>query len=297
MTQNNSKTQGKKLLWVTILNFSITIVQIIGGLLSNSLSLLSDAVHNLGDAMALFIAFIANKLSRREANLKSTFGYKRIEILAALFNSVVLIVICIFLFKEAYERFYNPQPIKGMMMLVVASFGLLANFFSVFILHNFKDENLNIKAAYLHLVGDTISSVAVIIGGVLIWLYEINWIDPLVTVILGVYIIIETWKVVRETIEILMHFTPREVNLKEIQKELESFDLIKNIHHVHVWKLTDSRLQFEAHIELKSDEKLSTTTKFTSKISNYLKNSWGINHVTIQYEFESEDEHLLISKI
>lgn len=182
----HKEMSSAKLLWVTILNFSITVVQVIGGLISNSLSLLSDALHNLGDTSAIFIAFLAGKRSQKSADEKNTFGYKRVEILAALFNAVVLIVICVFLFFEAYKRFINPEPIKGAVMLIVATFGLLANVISVLVLQKDKNHNLNVKAAYLHLMGDTLSSVAVILGGIAIWLWNITWIDPLITVLVGI---------------------------------------------------------------------------------------------------------------
>lgn len=294
-SQKNLKT-GSKLLFVTVLNFSITLVQIVGGLLSNSLSLLSDALHNLGDAMALFIAFVANKLSSKSASLNKTFGYKRIEVLAALLNSLVLIVISFYLFVEAYNRFVNPEPIKGVMMLVVACFGLLANFISVVVMHNFRDTNLNIRAAYLHLIGDTISSIAVIFGGVFIWLYDIFWIDPVVTFLLGIYICYEAYKVVQETIQILMHFTPKEVDLIRIKEFIESHDFVDNIHHVHCWKLTDVRVQFEAHIELSSKCSFKRTTNFTHVIEKYLLDNFGITHVTIQYECGSKDDHTLVNE-
>lgn len=165
--------RGKKLLWVAVLNFSISLVQILGSLISNSLSLLSDALHNLGDSSAIFIAFLAGKRSKKIPDEQHTFGYQRIEILAALFNAVVLISICIFLFFEAYERYMDPQPIKGKIMFIVATFGLMANLISVLVLNKDKDHNLNVKAAYLHLMGDTLSSVAVIIGAIAIWLYDV----------------------------------------------------------------------------------------------------------------------------
>lgn len=143
--------QGKRLLYTTLLNLSITIVQIVGGVISNSLSLLSDALHNLGDSSAIFIAFLAGKRSKKLPDEKNTFGYKRIEILAALFNAVVLIAICLFLFFEAYKRFVHPEEIKGKLMLFIAIFGLLANLASVLILQKDKSHNLNVRAAYMHL--------------------------------------------------------------------------------------------------------------------------------------------------
>ena len=279
--------RGKKLLWVAILNLSITLVQIIGGFVSNSLSLLSDALHNLGDSSAIFIAFFAGKKSRKKPNEHRTFGYKRIEILAALFNAVVLISICIFLFFEAYERFVNPEPIKGLIMFVVASFGLLANLISVFVLNKDKDHNLNIKAAYLHLMGDTLSSIAVIFGGIAIWLYDIYWIDPLITVLVGIYIIYHTWGVIKQTIDILMQSAPTEIDLKEIKNKVESLKDIENIHHIHLWKLDDKQIHLEAHINIKHNIDMEEMMIIKERIENLLKEQFSIQHITLQIEYKS----------
>lgn len=280
------ETRGKKLLWVTVLNLSITIVQIIGGLLSNSLSLLSDAIHNLGDSSALFIAFIAGKISRKAPDQRRTFGYKRVEILAALFNAVVLISICLFLFYEAYHRFLNPEPIKGKLMFWVAIFGLLANLISVVILNKDKAHNLNVRAAYLHLMGDTLSSVAVIIGGIAIWVWGIYWIDPLITIFVGVYIIWHTWGIVKETIEILMQSTPDNIDLEELKNQIEKIEKVSNIHHVHIWKLDDTSIHFEAHIEVSENMDMNEMNLIREKIEDVLKKQFEINHITLQIGLE-----------
>ncbi len=278
--------RGKKLLWVTLLNLAITLGQVIGGIISNSLSLLSDAIHNLGDSSAIFIAFIAGKRSRKQADESHTFGYKRIEILAALFNGIVLIAICLFLFYHAYERFRHPQPVKGLLMLIVATFGLLANLLSVILLHKDKEHNLNVKAAYLHLLGDTLSSVAVIGGGVAIWLWQIHWIDPLVTVLVGIYIIRHTWGVVKETVDILMQSTPDHIDPKALKKAVESIDNIENMHHLHLWKLDDTRIHLEAHVNVTQDVRISEIMPLKEKIEDLLHKQFGIEHLTLQFEYE-----------
>ncbi len=279
---NTEKMSSKKLLWVTLLNFSITLVQIIGGFLSNSLSLLSDALHNLGDSSAIFIAFLAGKRSKKSPDIQHTFGYKRIEILAALFNAVVLIAICIFLFFEAYERWQTPEPIKGLLMLVIATFGLLANLISVIILNKDKDHNLNVKAAYLHLMGDTLSSVAVILGGIAIWQWKMYWIDPVITIIVGIYIIYHTWGVVTQTVDILMQRTPSHIDLGQLKNEVENFAEIDNIHHVHAWKLDDTQTHLEAHINLKNNIDMIKMMQVKSEIEEFLHHKYHISHITLQ---------------
>jgi len=279
---HDNDLQGRKLLWTTLLNLSITIVQLIGGFISNSLSLLSDALHNLGDSSAIFIAFLAGKKSRKKPDKKNTFGYQRVEILAALFNAIVLIAICIFLFFEAYKRFAHPEPIKGKLMLVIATFGLLANLASVVVLRKEKSHSLNVRAAYMHLLGDTLSSVAVIAGGAAIWFWEIYWIDPLITVLVGIYIIWHTWGIVKETVDILMQATPDGINLEEIKTQIEQLPEIDNIHHVHVWKLSDSQIHLEAHLNLKSNVDMVEMMSVREKVENLLREKFGIEHITLQ---------------
>jgi len=281
----SSDLKGRRLLFVTALNLSITIAQVIGGLISNSLALISDALHNLGDTTAILLAYIANKVSKRKANEKNTFGYKRFEILAAFFNALLLISICLYLFVEAYQRLLDPQPVKGLIMLIVAVIGFLGNFFSILLLRNKRGESLNIKAAYLHLLGDTLSSVAVIIGGVFMWLYEVYWIDPLITFIVGVYIIIHTWNVLAETFGILMQGTPPDIDLNEISNRLKKISAVKDIHHVHIWRLNDTTLFLEAHVNTAKDFLISETDTIRAEIEQVLNAEFNINHVTLQMEF------------
>ena len=291
---HHNEVSSKKLLIATLLNFLITVVEVAGGIFSNSLALLSDALHNLGDTFAVLIAYIANKISKSPPNSKNTFGLKRIEILAALFNAVVLVVITIYLFKEAYERFINPEPINGVIMFVVAVIGLLANLYSVILLKRDSKKNLNIKAAYLHLLGDTISSVAVIAGALFIHYFNFFWIDPLITVIIGIYILKEAFSVLKETVDILMQRTPRDLNLNKIQQELESLEEIKNIHHVHIWNLTDQLIHFECHVELMNDMRITETESIQQKIEKMLHNNFNIEHVTLQFEYECCHETKMI---
>jgi len=288
--QQNSKSQ-RGLLISTVLNFVITAAQIVGGLLSNSLSLLSDALHNFGDAVAVFVAWMAGKIGRRDANERKTFGYKRIEIIAAFVNAAVLVVISVVLFVEAGRRFAEPEPVKGPLMLIVASIGLLANLISVFILNPHKGENLNVKAAYLHLMGDTLSSVAVIFGGIAITFWEIYWIDPVITVAVGLYIIYHTVRILRHSFDILMQATPAGLNLKDVAKTINARDEVCNAHHIHAWTLDDNRLFLECHIQLCSDMSVSDTEQITEDLKEQLNKEFSISHLTVQYEYsECPDE-------
>jgi cobalt-zinc-cadmium efflux system protein len=275
----------KNLLISTLLNLTISIVEIAGGIFSNSLALISDALHNLGDTSALFIAYLANLISKKKYNPRKTFGYKRIEIIAALFNAVVLTVIIVYLFIEAFQRISNPEPIKGLIMFVVAVIGFLANLFSVLLLRKNAGDNINIRAAYLHLMGDTISSIIVIFTAVLIYFFDLFWIDPIITFLLGLYLLRETFLILKEALDILMQSTPHGLDLSEVKAALESIPQIDNIHHVHAWNLNDQEIQFECHIDLKSDLRLSETEAIKFMVQDVLLNKFNINHVTIQYEY------------
>lgn len=292
---NGHKLNTKNLRISVVLNLAIAVAEVVGGLLANSLSLLSDALHNLGDGLALLFAYIANRVSRRDATDKKTFGYKRIEILSAFINSMVLIAISVYLFVEAIKRFYNPATIDSTIMLIVASIGLAANVISVLILHKDSAHNLNIKAAYLHLIGDTLSSVVVIIGGVLIYYYDLYWIDPAVTILIGIYILKEAIAIVKETLNILMQSTPEGIDLRDVKDEVEKLPGINNIHHVHTWALNENQFHFEAHVDLEKDMAVSESTLMQQEIEKLLYDKFDFAHVTLQFEYDTCDEKHLVN--
>ena len=283
-------------LFVTVmLNFLITVAEVIGGLLSGSLSLISDALHNFSDGIAIIITYIALRLGKHPQTFKYTFGLKRAEILAAAFNAGTLIAICFFLFKEAYERLISPQHIKGELMLGVAVIGLIANAVCILLLKKGSMDNLNIRSAYLHLLGDTISSVAVIIGGICIQLFQVYWIDPLLTVLISIYILKKSIEIVKESINVLMMGVPESVSIENIQKDLENIPGIKNIHHVHVWRLGENDIHFEAHIDV-DDMPVSRTTSLCTIVEEKLKHHHGIAHITLQFETDKCESKDLVKK-
>ncbi|KHO61294.1 cobalt transporter [Thermoanaerobacter sp. YS13] len=293
---DHGEISKKNLVIAMILNFVITIGEIIGGILSGSLSLISDALHNFSDGISIIVSYIAIKISKKENNEKMTFGYKRAEILAALFNSVVLVVISLYLFKEAYIKFFKPEPIDGVLMIVVAIIGLAANTLSVFLLKENAQKNLNIKSTYIHLLSDALSSLGVVIGGIFIYAYNAYWIDPLLTVLIGAYIIKESFEIIDETIGILMQKTPENINLDIIKKEIEKLPDVKNIHHVHVWQTNDKDIHFECHVNTKDDIKLSQAKILMDQIETILDETFGIHHVTLQMEYECCENVGLINK-
>lgn len=286
----------KNLLVATLLNLVITIVQVAGSILSGSIALLSDALHNLSDTFATFIAYMANRIGKRDANPKKTFGYKRIEILSALLNAVILIVMSVFLVLEAYKRLYEPREVNSMIMIVVAMIGLLANLFAASILKKDAHKSINVKAAYVHLVGDALTSLLVVIGGVLIRFLGIHWIDSLLTIVISLYIVREGFIILKEALNILMQSAPDHLDIQEIKKGVEALPEINNMHHIHTWMLTDQQIHLEAHIELDEDLKLSEVDKIRQELNSFLHGEFNIQHITLQFEFDSGHPPQVISQ-
>ncbi len=284
------RVSERNILITVILNLVITITEFLGGIFSNSLALISDALHNLGDTFAIAIAYVALRIGKRKGNVRKTFGYKRIEILAALFNTTLLIGISLYLFFEAYQRLKDPVPIKSGVMFWIALVGLLANLLSVLLLKRDSASSLNIRSAYLHLMGDTLSSVAVIMGSLLIRYLEVNWVDPLLTFLIGIFIIRETWSIWKETIDILMEASPGELDIGEIKTELEKHLQVSNIHHIHAWRLTDSEIHFQCHVEVLENLPIREIDKLRIELEKQLIEKYGIQHVTIQVEFDTCDD-------
>lgn len=249
-THKINSTSGRLIITV-ILNFVITIAQIIGGIISGSLSLISDALHNLSDALSMAISYVALRLKRKDSSYNHTFGLKRAEILAAFINSSVLVGISIYLFYEAVVRFFNPSVIDGKLMLIVAVIGLAANVIGMILLRKDSGESMNIRSSYLHLLTDTISSVAVILGGLAIYYFDVYWIDPLLTVIIGVYILKESYSIVIDSVHVLMEGAPKEINIDEVVESISELDAVEDVHHIHVWSVGENDTYFEAHINVK----------------------------------------------
>ncbi|MBT8277383.1 MAG: cation diffusion facilitator family transporter [Bacteroidia bacterium] len=277
--------KGRNLLISIVLNIIITTAQVIGGFISGSLSLLSDALHNLSDVISLVISFIAAKLSRKSASLQKTFGYKRAEILAAFVNAATLVVIAIFLIKEAIERFQNPQEIESTLVIWLSLIAILGNGFSVLLLRKDSKKNMNMKSAYLHLFSDMMASVAVLIGGLLMKFYEFYWVDSALTLAIALYLIFMGYDLLKESYKVLMLFTPEEIQIKAIVEEIQSIPIIKNVHHVHVWQLNEQETHLEAHIDFEKDITLSEFDTILQKVEKLLFDKFQINHINIQPEY------------
>ena len=293
---NHSHTpvNGKNLLFSIFLNIVITLAQVIGGLISGSLSLLSDALHNFSDVLSLIISFIANKMAGKDASVSKTFGYKRAEIIAAFVNAASLIVIAILLIKEAVERFLEPQAINSEMVIWLALLAIAGNGFSVLLMKKDSKTNMNMRSAYLHLLTDMLASVAVLIGGLLMKFYQIYWVDSLLTAGIAIYLIVVGFDLLKSSFRVLMLFTPNEITIQDIVEKVCKIEKVKNIHHIHIWQLNEDEVHLEAHMDFHENITLSEFDLILEKIEKVIQKEFGINHINIQPEFNKPDSKAII---
>jgi len=282
--------EGKNLLFSIVLNIVITVAQVIGGIISGSLALLSDALHNFSDVLSLVFSFIAHKLSRKKASNDQTFGYKRAELIAAFVNAMTLIIVAIFLVYEAIERFFNPQPIKFGLVIWMSILGIAMNGLSVLLLKNDADKNLNMKSAYLHLFSDMLASVAVLIGGFLMKYFQWFWVDSVLTLIIAIYLIIVGIDLLKESTQMLMLFTPSHLDIDEIISEVHKIPGADKLHHIHLWYLNEEELHLEAHLDCSEDIKMSEFNVLLGKVEKVLFEKFHINHINIQPEYKKEED-------
>lgn len=281
--------KGRKLLLSILLNIVITVAQVIGGLISGSLSLLSDALHNFSDVISLIVSYVADRYSKKDASVEKTFGNKRAEIIAAFVNSATLIGIAIYLIYEAIMRFWNPQPIESNLVIWLSILGIFVNGFSVLLLHKESKSNMNMRSAYLHLFTDMAASVAVLIGGLLMKYFEWFWVDSLLTLLIALYLIVVGYQLLKSSYKILMLFTPDDLSLEVISEAICKLPEIKNVHHMHIWQLNEQETHLEAHLDFYKDVTLSEFDAVLTKVEEILYHDFGINHVTIQPEHQKDD--------
>ncbi|MEO2050372.1 MAG: cation diffusion facilitator family transporter [Allomuricauda sp.] len=286
--------KGRNLLISIVLNIVITLSQIIGGFISGSLALLSDALHNFSDVLSLIISYSARILGKKKACSNKTFGYKRAEIMAAFVNAATLVVVAIILMKEAVERLVNPQEIESDLVIWLSLIAIFANGFSVLLLKKDAEDNMNMRSAYLHLLTDMMASVAVLIGGLLMMFYQIYWVDAVLTMVIGLYLIYMGYDLLKESTKVLMLFTPKRVIIQDIVDSICTIEKVKNVHHVHIWQLNEDEVHMEAHIDFKEDIKLSQFDSILEEIEEHVYHKHGINHVNIQPEFDKCDSKSII---
>ncbi len=286
--------KGRNLLISIFLNMAITVSQVIGGLISGSLALLSDALHNFSDVLSLIISYIATIFGKKKASSLKTFGYKRAEIMAAFVNAATLVVVAIFLMKEAVERLYDPQEIESNLVIWLSLLGIAANGFSVLLLKKDSESNMNMRSAYLHLLTDMMASIAVLIGGILMKFFQVYWVDAVLTMLIGIYLIYMGYDLLKESTKVLMLFTPKSIVIQDIVESICTIERVKNVHHVHIWQLNEDEVHMEAHIDFTEDIRLSEFDTILEEIEEHVYHKHGINHVNIQPEFDKCDSKQVI---
>lgn len=281
-------TEGnaKKLTFALALTSSFLIIEVIAGFMTQSLALLSDAAHMFTDAAALAIALVAIKIGKLPADDKRTFGYQRFEILAALFNAMMLFMVAIYILFEAYQRFNHPPEIQSMGMMIVAVIGLIINLISMKILFSSAQDSLNVKGAYLEVLSDAIGSVGVIVGGAIIYFTGWMWIDTLIAVLIGFWVLPRTWVLLKQSINILLEGVPEEIDIEKLRNDLLALQGVENIHQLKVWAITSKNVHLTVHLYApQADRKL-----LYQEAMEMLSHAHGITEMTLQ--IEDDDCHL-----
>jgi cobalt-zinc-cadmium efflux system protein len=275
----------KKFRIFILLSSFVLLMELFGGIFTNSLALLSDAGHVLVDLLALLLAYFALRLSKKPSTKKFTFGYYRAEILTAVINGFVLILITIFIFYQSYVRFLSLQPIKGPEMFAISIIGLLANLYVVIKMKDYEKENLNVRGAYLHVLTDTLSSVGVVVAGLLIIVTGNYIFDPLISVMIGFFILFSCVRLIRESAQILMEAVPESIDLKKLSQDIHKIKGVKEVHDLHVWCISSDVYALNSHILIDTKDAKSMN-KIVSQINDMLKSKYNITHTTIQSECE-----------
>jgi cobalt-zinc-cadmium efflux system protein len=263
------------------------VAEVVGGILTNSLALLADAGHMLSDAASLALALFAMWIAQRPPTAERTYGYYRAEILAALFNGASLVAISVYIFYEAYQRFAEPPEVTGPLMMGIAVGGLVINLIGLWLLHGGRADNLNVRGAWLHVLGDTLGSVGAIGAGALIWAFGWNWADPLASVIIAVLILFSAWNLLKESVAVLMEGAPGHIDVDDVRDAIRGVEGVQAVHDLHVWTISSGLVSLSAHVDVAS---LDNYAHLLGHLRHMLDDEFGIGHSTIQIEPE-EYEH------
>lgn len=274
-------TLGPKLLVGVVINLFIVVIQVVGGLLSNSLGLLSDAAHNLSDVVSLLLSYVADRLGKRPPTPQRTFALRRAEVLVAFVNAAGLIAVALFISYEGVERLLSPVVVAGVPVMLIAGIGMVANAGTAWMLKGHDD--LNARSAFLHLVADAVTSLGVVIGGAIVWAFHFNAADSLVSIVLAVWMVKEAWGIVRESANILLEGAPDSIDFWEVTQAMEAEDGVLGVHALHVWSISSKELALSAHLEV-DDGRLSDLTTIGRHVKDMLKERFGIDHPTLEVE-------------
>lgn len=285
-----SAKQGDKRVGVAIVaNLVLTAAQVAGGILAGSLSLIADALHNFSDVASLAIAFGARKIARRPADPRMTFGYGRIELVAALINYTTLIVVGIYLIYEGGMRFIDPPEVKGWIVVVLGSVALGVDALTALLTWSMQKNSMNIRALFLHNLSDALASIAVIVGGSFILLYDIRWIDPLITILIAAYILYLAFSEIGGVIRILMLGSPPDIDTDAVLDAVADVDGVAGVHHAHFWQMGEHEAALDTHVVLATD-RWGNLEEIKQAIKLRLKNKFGIDHSTLEFD-RAENQH------
>lgn len=266
------------------------------GIFSNSLALLTDAAHNLTDVIALGLSWFAIRLTSQPANARQTYGYHRAGILVALLNSTTLVLISIGIFYEAYKRFLSPPDVQSSILIGVGLIAVVINLVTTLLVHRGSESDLNLRSAFVHLMGDVISTVGAVIAGVIIYFTDANWLDPLVSVLIGFLILYNAWGILRDAVDILLESTPRDVDLRKLVSMINEVEGVLGVHDLHVWSLTQNLRSMSAHI-LTADISVSAGAEIQGRINELVYHRYNIAHATLQLECVDCDPNSLYCRI
>lgn len=276
---------GKRLIIAMILNAIIFVIEFAGGLLTNSLALVSDAIHNLSDFFALVLSYIATKVVLWKSNSQKSYGYVRVEIFIAFINALTLVAVGGYIIYKGIHRLFYPEPILGIWMITIAVIGFIANTGSALLLRKDAHKDLNAKSAYLHLFTDAVESLAVVVAGLLIYWRQWYLLDPIISIGIGFFVMKSAWNVLIEAINILTEGTPKGIDLDDVAQFIRSFPEVENIHHIHIWNISSQFRALSAHLVVK-DRLISEGCMITKRLEDALHERFKINHPTFQLESE-----------
>ena len=271
------------LLWTVIVNLGLSVFEFAAGVISGSVALMADALHNTNDAAALLIAYIARRISRKGADEQYTFGYRRAELIGAMIQLTALILVGLYLVYEAVRRFFDPEPLLGGWIMAAAGVALVVDIVTAWLLWSMSKGSLNVKAAFLHNLTDAGASVAVLLGGAAILWLDWTWVDPVITLIIAGYILYMSFGMLKKTSRILMEGTPTNLSVDEIKEALQNLDGIKNVHHIHVWELDEHHRALEAHVVIGACS-MEELESLKATVKTCLGKHFSIHHSTLEFE-------------
>jgi len=286
----------KRLALSLVLTLAFVVVETLAGIFSNSLALLTDAAHNFTDVIALGLSWYALRISSQPAHAGKTYGYHRVGILVALVNSTTLILISMGIFYEAYHRFLTPPVVDAPILIGVAAVAFIINALTAWLVHKGSDNDLNLRSTFVHLMGDVLSTIGAVIAGIVILFTNWNWLDPLVSVLIGALILWNAWKILRQTIHILLESTPENVDMKDMVNDLLNIEGVRGVHDLHVWSINENLRVLSAHV-MTADIPVSAGTAIQRDVNEILFHKYNIQHATLQLECEGCDPSMLYCDI